>query len=139
MSFHRTSNPSTDRLKETCRQYLAATPPPHPAWPPDVQVVFRAVMAHVLDEGITAKALLLRCGLRDHNVYSRFKHYVGLGIKAIIVRFRMRFARLLLRDEEVPIAQIAQAVGYRSPGGFSATFRRHWGCSPTAYREHTEG
>jgi len=139
MSTDRPSDAPPARLAEACTWFLIAAPPPHPEWPIDVQLVFAEAMTRLLDPEVTARAIVERCGLRDHNVYSRFKRHVGFGIKEVILLYRLRFAKKLLRDEALTVAQIAQAVGYRSPGGFSATFRRRWGCSPTEYRKQTEG
>jgi AraC family transcriptional regulator, regulatory protein of adaptative response / methylphosphotriester-DNA alkyltransferase methyltransferase len=50
-------------------------------------------------------------------------------------RVRMGRAAELLRDDAMPIAAVARAVGYRQPAQFSKAFRRHHGRPPSALRE----
>jgi len=71
-------------------------------------------------------------------VYSRFRHVTGHGIKEFVVHHRIRLAKQLLRYESLSVSEIAFAVGYSSPSGFSKTFKRRVGCSPTTYREGEE-
>ena len=49
--------------------------------------------------------------------------------------WRMTLARDHLRTNELSLASIAAAVGYSSPYAFAATFRRHHGISPGAWRQ----
>jgi AraC family transcriptional regulator, regulatory protein of adaptative response / methylphosphotriester-DNA alkyltransferase methyltransferase len=49
-------------------------------------------------------------------------------------RARMTRAAQLLRDEELPVAAVARAVGYRQPAQFSKAFRRHHGRPPSELR-----
>lgn len=131
---------SSKPLDEARRRYLDAVPPLHPEWPPDMQVVFRETMRRLLDEGVTAKEIVGDCGFRSHDIYSRFRYEVGLGIKGLIVEFRMRLAKQLLREyEDASITYVAYTVGYGSLSGFSTTFKRHVDCTPTEYRKREEG
>lgn len=51
----------------------------------------------------------------------------------------MELARyLLLKHDDVPVQEIAYAVGYGSPGGFATTFKNYWTCSPTRFRKRAE-
>ena len=52
-----------------------------------------------------------------------------------IANYRMERACHLLTDTELPVSEIAHAVGFEQPGYFSNTFRRHFGISPGHYRE----
>jgi AraC family transcriptional regulator len=47
----------------------------------------------------------------------------------------MEAAARLIRSTRKPLAEIAQATGYRSAAHFAQTFKRHWGVTPTAYRQ----
>ena len=49
-------------------------------------------------------------------------------------RARMTRAAELLRDDAMPVAGVARAVGYRQPAQFSKAFRRHHGCPPSELR-----
>lgn len=47
---------------------------------------------------------------------------------------RLAEARRLLRDTDLPVAQIGQDVGYSSPSYFTRLFGRHVGITPARYR-----
>jgi two-component system response regulator YesN len=51
-----------------------------------------------------------------------------------LAKVRMRRARELLAANEMPIRQIAVAVGYPQPAQFAKSFRRHHGFPPSEYR-----
>jgi AraC-like DNA-binding protein len=107
---------SSKPLDEARRRYLDAVPPLHPEWPPDMQVVFRETMRRLLDEGVTAKEIVEDCGFRSHDIYSRFRYEVGPGIKGLIVEFRMRLAKQLLREyEDASITDVALYGGVWQP------------------------
>jgi AraC family transcriptional regulator, regulatory protein of adaptative response / methylphosphotriester-DNA alkyltransferase methyltransferase len=47
---------------------------------------------------------------------------------------RMTRAAELLREDSLPVAAVARAVGYRQPAQFSKAFRRHHGAPPSELR-----
>ena len=116
-------------------RYCAALPTPDVKWPPDVQVMVDEVHAHLFAPGITVEALRQRSGLCNHNVTSRFRHFVGRSIKDYIVHHRLELAKRLLRYDALNVAQVAFAVGYESSNGFSMTFKRRESQTPTAFRK----
>lgn len=58
----------------------------------------------------------------------------GMGYRAITNEIRFEIARQLLTDTQVPLAQIAAALGYSEASAFTRAFRRWSGQSPTAWR-----
>jgi AraC-like DNA-binding protein len=48
---------------------------------------------------------------------------------------RMDRAKRLLREEELTVAQVADAVGFSDPYHFSRVFRQHVGMPPSRYRD----
>jgi AraC-like DNA-binding protein len=61
----------------------------------------------------------------------------GMGYRAIANEIRFEIARQLLEDTEVPLGQIAAALGYSEASAFTRAFRRWSGQTPTTWR--TEG
>ncbi|GEO13789.1 AraC family transcriptional regulator [Microvirga aerophila] len=59
----------------------------------------------------------------------------GAGYRAIANEIRFEFARQLLADTHVPLAQIAAALGYSEASAFTRAFRRWSGQTPTAWRD----
>ncbi len=64
-----------------------------------------------------------------------FRTATGLTPMAYLRGLRMDRARRLLREEELSVAQVADAVGFPDPYHFSRVFRQHEGMPPSRYRE----
>jgi AraC family transcriptional regulator of adaptative response / methylphosphotriester-DNA alkyltransferase methyltransferase len=58
----------------------------------------------------------------------------GTSFRRELQRVRMTRAAELLRDQALPVATVARAVGYRQPAQFSKAFRRHHGYPPSELR-----
>ncbi|MEL6535368.1 MAG: AraC family transcriptional regulator, partial [Bacteroidota bacterium] len=43
---------------------------------------------------------------------------------------KMDYARNLLLDDAITVADVAEQVGYKNPQHFSTAFKRHYGVSP---------
>jgi AraC-like DNA-binding protein len=63
-----------------------------------------------------------------------FKRSTGVPPHRFLVRRRIDEARALLAARTVPVAEVAQLVGFRTPSHFTTTFRRVIGLTPSAYR-----
>jgi AraC-like DNA-binding protein len=59
----------------------------------------------------------------------------GMGYRAITNEIRFEIARQLLQDTQVPLAQIAAALGYSEASAFTRAFRRWSGQTPTTWRD----
>lgn len=64
-----------------------------------------------------------------------FQEALGESVAAHLMRLRMQKAAVLLSFFEMPVAEVALAVGYESPSVFSRAFTAWHGRSPTAHRE----
>ncbi len=64
-----------------------------------------------------------------------FKEQTGMSPKEFLIHFRMRKARALMRNPEIPIGQVSASVGYKDPLLFSRIFKAHNGYSPRAFRD----
>jgi AraC family transcriptional regulator, regulatory protein of adaptative response / methylphosphotriester-DNA alkyltransferase methyltransferase len=63
-----------------------------------------------------------------------FAEIGGVSFRTYLAQVRMRRARELLREGELPVRQVAVSVGYRQPAQFAKTFRRHHGAPPSSFR-----
>ena len=125
-------------IEQEKEAYLEALPEPDPDWPPDVRIIYETLQDRLFELGLRAQDVVEDCGIGDHNIYTRFHHFTGHGIKELALVHRLRLAKRLLEWEDVPIGRIALSVGYENPSGFSETFRRHEGCPPSAFRDFEE-
>ena len=67
------------------------------------------------------------------------KSVMGESCTEILQRKRIAQARWLLRDTDLSIVEVAEAVGYENTGHFYRLFRQHAGMSPRQYREVNSG
>lgn len=65
---------------------------------------------------------------------ARFTELVGEPPLQYLARWRMTIAAQRLRDDDAPIADVAQAVGYANPVAFSKAFARTQGIGPGTFR-----
>jgi AraC family transcriptional regulator of adaptative response / methylphosphotriester-DNA alkyltransferase methyltransferase len=56
------------------------------------------------------------------------------SFRSELQRVRMTRAAELLSEDDLPVAAVARAVGYRQPAQFSKAFRRHHGRPPSELR-----
>jgi AraC-like DNA-binding protein len=63
----------------------------------------------------------------------------GITFREAVAVARMRRARALLEERELPVYRIAERVGYRSKAEFTKAFKRYAGMTPTAYMRSVAG
>ena len=65
---------------------------------------------------------------------TRFRAVTGTTITAEILRLRLDHAKILLAQPELSQEKVALACGFCDASHLGAAFRRHLGCSPSAFR-----
>jgi AraC-like DNA-binding protein len=73
-------------------------------------------------------------GLNETALKQGFRTLFGETPFDFSVRCRMQRALELLREERMPMARVAEEVGYRHPTSFATAFRRHFGFQPKQLR-----
>ena len=97
----------------------------------------RRVKAHIealLDQKIMLSDLAETAGLSVYHFAKAFKYMVGMPPYRYILHRRIERAREMLMSTELPITQIALAVGFSDHTQFARQFRRIVGATPSAYR-----
>ncbi len=83
----------------------------------------------------TVAALADRTGVSRSTLAKRFADLVGEPPLTYLTHWRMTLAADLLTERETAtVADVARAVGYADPFGFSAAFKRVRGANPSEYR-----
>jgi AraC-like DNA-binding protein len=83
----------------------------------------------------TVAALAARAGVSRATLAKRFTDLVGEPPLTYLTRWRMTLAAdLLVERDGATVAEVARAVGYSDPFGFSAAFKRVRGVTPSRYR-----
>lgn len=88
-------------------------------------------------EPIRIKEIADYCGLDRSYLCKVFKRATGYTPMEYLILFRIRKARQLLRQTDLPIQHVAYSVGYSDPFAFSKLFKKETGMSPSEYRSHT--
>ncbi|SFD66713.1 helix-turn-helix transcriptional regulator [Pseudoalteromonas denitrificans] len=76
------------------------------------------------------KELAHLCATNDFKLKSYFKLVNQTTIYAYVQKLRLDNANLLLREQLLSVAQVANAVGYKHSGHFSAIFYKTYGVYP---------
>ena len=110
-----------------------------PELPPDQLAVVHAVHDQLLrnmEQRITIEALSKQHHINPTTLKAAFKAVYGTSIAAHIKQHRMEQAAGLLRQTDMSIAGIAQAVGYDSQSKLTAAFKSYFGTVPKEYRKN---
>lgn len=75
------------------------------------------------------------CAMSRTTFAVRFKEAAGVAPLSYLADWRMRLAERALREEDTPVAVLAQSLGYASESAFSHAFKRVTGQSPNAWRK----
>ncbi len=79
-------------------------------------------------------ALADAAGMSRSSFVTHFTEIMGVGPQRYMLDQRIEAARLLLRDTELGMAEVAYRVGYDAPEAFSRAFKRETGRSPADWR-----
>ncbi len=89
--------------------------------------------AHLADK-VTLDDLAREAHVSRYHFLRQFTSSTGLTPHRYLTRLRMERAGVLLRAHHYDIAQVAHRCGYAGTANFGATFRAHFGTTPSAYR-----
>ncbi len=116
-----------------CRPQAA---PGTPAWLGSAAVVSRAmrlIAADALDDG-DVEGLAGRVGLGGRQLRRLFAEHLGASPAQVARARRVHFARALVDDTDLPMAEVAFAAGFRSIRQFNHAIRAHFRESPRRLR-----
>jgi AraC family transcriptional regulator len=88
-----------------------------------------------LDQSLRLTNLARRSGFSPFHFHRRFVSAVGETPVRHVMRLRMERAAYLLAVTDDPVLSTAIQVGFTTHETFSRAFRRHFGTSPTGYRD----
>jgi AraC family transcriptional regulator len=88
-----------------------------------------------LGQDVRLDSLAAVVGMSQYYFARMFKQSMGTSPHQYLLQCRLERAKQLLRQEDIAIAQIAQACGFKSPSHFTKHFRDYTGITPKAYRQ----
>lgn len=86
-------------------------------------------------EKITEEQMACLCCMRPFQFSRSFRKHCGITFQEFVQRTRIEEAMRLLRNPNMPILDIAFAVGFKDQSYFTRVFKKHVGIAPTAFRE----
>jgi transcriptional regulator GlxA family with amidase domain len=102
------------------------------------QDVVRAVkhLAHTTCfSSLQLEDLAQHLGISKKRVSNAFRRLLGISAAAYLRNERMLLAQRLLIQTSLATEQIATRAGFSNSANFSNAFRKHFGLSPSAYRQ----
>lgn len=76
-----------------------------------------------------------RIGTNPFKLKQLFRQHFDTTPYGMLLDIRMKQAARLLKSRQIPINQVAEAVGYQHPSNFSTAFNRYFGCPPKALKQ----
>lgn len=119
---------------ERCVEMVAAMERNHTnRCSPSIAAALEYIHAHYHEE--VSMAEVARQIYRSPEYFSRqFKEEVGENFNAYLTRYRLDRAQELLDKTDLRIAEIAERVGYVTPGYFSRIYKKYRGITPEQVR-----
>ena len=96
-----------------------------------------AYIEEMVGEHITLDDLAEHAGLSRMHFAAQFKRATGLSPHAFLQEKRLELAKTLLAEGELPLVQIAFAVGFGSQAHFTAVFHKAVGTTPGRWRQQS--
>src|SRR5262249_5439394 len=86
-----------------------------------------------LDSPLKVASLAAVAGLSPFHFSRVFHETTGETPHGYVMRIRIEHAARLIREANMPLAQVAVATGFSSQSHLARRFRQHMGLSPAAY------
>lgn len=106
--------------------------------PREISEILSHINEALFDSRLNVRVLKERCHIRDNNISSRFRYFMGISIKEYIEELRLEAAELLLRESAISIFEVAASIGYYHLQTFYRVFQRKHDCTPAEYRKAIE-
>ncbi|WP_028469652.1 AraC family transcriptional regulator [Neptunomonas japonica] len=90
---------------------------------------------HRFNETISAATLAAVANLSQRQLNELFRRQLGMTPQQYLIEKRMQQAWQLLETTALSIQQVADSVGYSNLSAFSDRFKKHFGHSPSHFRQ----
>ncbi|MEI6020004.1 MAG: helix-turn-helix domain-containing protein [Bacteroidota bacterium] len=101
-----------------------------------VNLRFKAVVDYIrrnITVGISAKQLSNIACMSKSVFYRTFTNEFGMAPNQMILHEKIKYAKLLMKADDIKIKEVCFAAGFSDPNYFSRVFKKHVGQSPGAY------
>lgn len=133
--FFRTAAAAQDAGLRACRRCRPELAPDAPGWDPAADLAGRALQmieAGAGEEGVAG--LAARLHVSERHLRRLLQEAYGAGPVRLITMRRVRLARMLVDQTDLPLTRVAFAAGFGSVRQFNDAFRRTFHASPSDVR-----
>ncbi len=96
------------------------------------------IFEHLDDETLNVASLSGLLAMDRTNLYRKMQSVFGLSPSVYIRNVRLEAACRLLKETDIPIAEVAMRTGFSSAKYFSSTFKEKYGILPSKFRSGLE-
>lgn len=94
------------------------------------------IQAHFMEYGISSEGVAAAFHVSTDTVRQAVVSQTGMLYRDYLIHLRIEYAKVLLRQEDIPIAELCQKVGYGNVSYFIKLFREVTGITPSKYRKN---
>lgn len=93
------------------------------------------ILSHLDDEELNVSQLASKFYLNPVYLNRIFRKEKGTSISQFIIKERMDLAARLLETPNCSVTSVACKIGYPNYSYFSTLFKKHYGCTPSQYKQ----
>lgn len=86
------------------------------------------------DKKLTLKDLTDQFHINRTTLSEAFYKTTQMSVMAYLIKLRVYMASIMIKNTDLPITEIMYRTGFNDNSHFGRMFKKHTGCSPTAYR-----
>ena len=109
---------------------------------PDTDPILKEINYHfeanLTNENYDIESMCRDLGMSKTTLHQKIKEVTSYTPILYLRHLRMKKARILLRERDLQISEVAYAVGYKDPNYFSRIFTKEFGISPKRMRGHSK-
>lgn len=78
------------------------------------------------------------CNILHYNksyIFRQFKKTTKISLMAYFIKLKINKAKQMLRDSDMSVSNISEALAFDNPNYFSKSFKKHTGYTPSTYRK----
>lgn len=109
---------------------------PEDEYSPDIQSAMDYIHSHLLDD-LTIEKAAEYCGLSLSRFKAKFRQQLGITPHAYITSLKIDTAKVLLKNPQYSVTDVAFQLNFSSSNHFSSVFKKHTGYTPTYFRNHS--
>jgi transcriptional regulator GlxA family with amidase domain len=95
----------------------------------------KAMLGQHLEQEVDLEVMAKKLSVGYHWLRRAFRQETGQSLHQYRLQLRLSRAKVLLKNSDSTVEQIAQQTGFTDPYYFSQIFKRKTGCSPTSWRK----